>query len=216
MLPGPVAQDAAAQWPASAVRDTVAAIVDDPAYERVLTQSVFDQILLAIGRALRWFFDLLPAVGIGDKVLVLLAIVLLVLVVARVILRARARREHWAGDAGDHRRGRRADPWLEAERLAAQGEHLAAAHALCAALLSASARRGEVTLHPSKTTGDYLREMRRRRAPSEFEFARFRARYDRVVYDAQRCTPDDYAALLEAARPLLDAARPAPARVRAA
>jgi hypothetical protein len=78
-----------------------------------------------------------------------------------------------------------------------------AAHYLCIASLAASARRGEVTLHPAKTTGDYARELRRRGAPSERAFQAFRARYDRVVYDLQHCSAEEYARLIEAARPLL-------------
>ena len=60
-----------------------------------------------------------------------------------------------------------------------------------------------MTLHPAKTTGDYARELRRRGAPSERAFQAFRARYDRVVYDLQHCSAEEYARLIEAARPLL-------------
>ena len=45
--------------------------------------------------------------------------------------------------------------------------------------------------------------MRRRGAPGERDFRRFRERYDRVVYDAQSCTASDYEGLLNDARPLL-------------
>lgn len=207
MSAGALAQDtlvaAHGGWPAAAVRDTVAAIVEGEAYQRALTASVFEQLAALIGRAFRRVLELLPSVGIGDRVLVLAAVALAALVVARMVLRARAQREHWAGGAREGRALRRTDPWAEAERLAAAGAFLEAAHQLCAALLAASARRGEVTLHPSKTTGDYAREMRRRRAPSEADFQRFRARYDRVVYDAQRCDAADWRALLDDARPLL-------------
>ena len=207
MSAGALAQDALAAadggWPAAAVRDTVAAIVEGQEYQRTLTASVFEQLAALLGRGLRRVLELLPSIGIGERVLVLAAVALAVLVIARIVLRARAQREHWAGGGREGRGVRRTDPWAEAERLAAEGAYLEAAHQLCAALLVASARRGEVTLHPSKTTGDYAREMRRRRAPSEADFQRFRARYDRVVYDAQRCDAGDWRALLDDARPLL-------------
>lgn len=185
------------------------AIVRDPAFDRAAQQTLLERIFQTLGRWFEALADMLPALGIGNRVIVLLAVVVLALVVARILLRARAQREFWAGDRPEVRGGRRLDPWVEAERLAASGAHLEAAHALCAALLAASARRGELTLHPAKTTGDYARELRRRGAPSERDFQRFRARYDRVVYDIQRCGPEEYAALLADARPLLARGRAA-------
>ncbi len=195
--------------PAEAVRDTVRAIASGREFDRALQQTILDRILDVLGRWFRDLFDLLPALGIGNKLIIALALAVVALIVARLVLRSRAQREFWAGDRPDARTGRRLDPWLEAERLASSGSYLEAAHALCAALLTASARRGEVTLHPSKTTGDYARELRRRGAPSERDFHRFRSRYDRVVYDAQRCSADEYAALLADARPLLTRERAA-------
>ena len=185
------------------MRDTVREIVGDRLFDRERQQTIVERVFEQLGRWLGALFDLLPSFGIGNKAIVVLAIAVLALVVARIVLRSRAQREFWAGDRHEPRIGRRLDPWLEAERLAGGGAYLEAAHALCAALLAASARRGEVTLHPAKTTGDYARELRRRGAPSERDFQRFRARYDRVVYDAQRCSADEYAALLVDARPML-------------
>ena len=198
-------QDTTAQgtWPASSVRDTVETITQDAAYDRSVTASVWEYILDWIAEALFALLELLPAVDWGRYLVVGLAVLLAVLVVARIVLQSRARRAHWAGVSGTGGVRRATDSMIEAERLAAAGEYLAAAHHLCAALLAASARRGEVTLHPAKTTGDYAREMRRRQAPSERAFQQFRARYDRVVYDAQACSPDEYSQLVEAARPML-------------
>lgn len=191
------------------MRDTVRGIASEPSFDRSLQQTLLARIIDVVGRWLRELLDLLPALGIGNTVIIALALAVLALVMARIVLRSRAQREFWAGDRVEARTGRRLDPWLEAERLAGSGAYLEAAHALCAALLTASARRGEVTLHPSKTTGDYARELRRRGAPSERDFQRFRARYDRVVYDAQRCSEDEYAALLVDARPMLATERAA-------
>lgn len=191
------------------MRDTVRSITSDPGFDRALQRTILDRLLEQLGNALRALFDLLPALGIGNKLIVALAIAVIALVVARVVLRTRAQREFWAGDRLESRGGRRVDHWIEAERLAGRGAHLEAAHSLCAALLAASARRGDVTLHPSKTTGDYARELRRRGADTAADFQRFRARYDRVVYDAQRCSAEEYAALLTDARPMLPTERAA-------
>jgi hypothetical protein len=190
-------------WPATTVRDTVVAITQDAAYDRSVTASVWEYLLGWFADALFGLLDILPDWDGGRFLVVGLAVLLVVLIAARIVLQSRARREHWAGVRGTGGARRSTDSMVEAERLAAAGDYLAAAHHLCAALLAASARRGEVTLHPAKTTGDYAREMRRRRAPSEQAFQRFRTRYDRVVYDLQACSPDEYSQLVEAARPML-------------
>jgi hypothetical protein len=156
---------------------------------------------------MRDFIDWLPEMGISPWVPVVLASLLVVLVVVRL---ATGRRAQASWDVTDGARpARRADAWREAERLAAAGDHTAAAHALCEALLFSCAARGELRLHPSKTTGDYARELRRKPAPSAAAFQRFRARYDRVIFDLQRCSPEEYAALLADARPIITERRAA-------
>lgn len=198
LVQGPVAA-----WPAQAVRDTLTSLAQDPAYDRSVRQSLWQAILERVGRLFQWLLDLLPPIPGSRWLVVALGVAVAALVVARIVLHARAPSEFWAGERGDARTGGRAAPWREAERLAALGEHLEAAHQLCAAVLVQLMRRGEVTLHPSKTTGDYARELRRRGARGAGDFQRFRARYDRVVYDRQACSADEFAALLQDARPLL-------------
>lgn len=197
-------QDTIAGLPASTVRDTVEAIVAARAYDRSVTKTLWQSLGEWLARALDALLALLPDVIMGRWLLAVLAILLVALVVARIALDARARRESWVGERERPGGRRTMDPWREAHRLAAEGSYLAAAHQLCLAALAASARRGEVTLDPAKTTGDYAREMRRRGAASERAFQRFRARYDRVVYDAQACSAEEFARLLDDATPLLD------------
>jgi hypothetical protein len=196
-------------WPASAVRDTVEAITQGAAYDRSVTMSAWEYLLDRLASLLGALLRALPEVSWGRYLVVGLAVALVMLIVARIALQARARRDHWAGEGHRAVRRRATDPWVEAERLASAGQYLDAAHHLCAALLAASARRGEVTLHPAKTTGDYAREMRRRNATAERAFQRFRSRYDRVVYDVQACSAEEYARLVEAAGPMLTLGRAA-------
>ena len=95
------------------------------------------------------------------------------------------------------------DPWLMAQRFAAGGDFTTAAHALYAALLEGVARRGQVKLHPSKTIGDYVRELR---AKSSAFFARFRefARaYEVVIYGSGHCDRERYERLQELALPIV-------------
>ncbi|MBX3132879.1 MAG: DUF4129 domain-containing protein [Gemmatimonadaceae bacterium] len=190
-------------WTADAIRDSTAAIVEGLGYQRNVTQSLFSRFAdWGIAQLLR-VLDVLPNVKLGPWLLIGLVILLIVLVVIRSVVNLRAEREFRVSAPGTVRGTTRTDPSREAERLAAAGAYLEAAQQLCAALLVASSRRGEITLHPSKTTGDYAREMKRRGVPAARAFQGFRARYDRVVYDLQSCTAEDFAALRAAAQPLI-------------
>ena len=84
------------------------------------------------------------------------------------------------------------DPWTTAQELAGRGEFTLAAHALYLALLDALARREEVRLHPAKTIGDYLRELRARSStllPPVRDFARS---YELVAYGFRECDAERY------------------------
>ncbi|HET7564486.1 MAG TPA: DUF4129 domain-containing protein [Gemmatimonadaceae bacterium] len=85
-----------------------------------------------------------------------------------------------------------ADPWRAAQRLAAEGAFTEAAHALYQALLQGIERQGQLRVHPSKTAGDYVRELR---AASSTRFERFRAfarSYETVVYGLGTCDRERY------------------------
>lgn len=84
------------------------------------------------------------------------------------------------------------DPWLTAQSLAASGNFTLAAHALYLALLDGLARREQVRLHPAKTIGDYLRELRSRSStllPTVRDFARL---YELVAYGFRECDAARY------------------------
>lgn len=105
-------------------------------------------------------------------------------------------------DTSVYRRSGR-DPWQVAQELAARGEFTDAAHALYAALLETAARRQEVRLHPSKTVGDYVRELR---AHSSSLFGRFRdfARsYETVIYGLGACDEERFVRLRALAIPIV-------------
>ena len=196
-------------WSESALRDTIAEIARQSEYQRELTTSL-------AARALRWLGDLLDALftsvrgaPYGREITIAVVGLLVALVVARIVIGVRAERALVA--ARVPRKATVADltALADAERLAQAGEFTAAAHALFAALLRACAARGEIRLHPSKTTGDYARELRRRSMPSLRPFQSFRSRYDRVIYGDMQCSADDYAALATDARQLLGRERAA-------
>ena len=104
---------------------------------------------------------------------------------------------------GAPRTGYGRDPWGAAQQYAAQGDFTAAAHALYAALLAAIARRGMIRLHPSKTAGDYVRELRARSAPAFGGFRDFARAYEFVVYGTGVCDQERYERLQALALPIV-------------
>ena len=142
----------------------------------------------------------------GKTVTLVLIALLVLLIVARVFIVLRSDSENRGLTPAARRRDRARDAWAEAERLAAAGEHTAAAHALFEALVASCAARGEVRLHPSKTAGDYARELAVRSSPAAAPFRLFRVRYDAVIYGEGNVDEVTFTDLLARARPVLDRA----------
>ena len=97
--------------------------------------------------------------------------------------------------AGGRSGGVAREPWALAQSLAAAGDYTAAAHALYLALLEGLARSEQLRLHPSKTVGDYLRELRARSSsllPTVRDFARA---YELIAYGFRECDAERYARL---------------------
>jgi hypothetical protein len=204
-----LAQLAARQLPASAVHDTVAAIARGIDYRRSLRQSVLDRLFLwlaeAIAHLVRFIRQSPVSRPLGYAVLGLIVLG----VVARLFIAAQARDE-----AGGPRRTRtRAtgseDPFVVAERLAGEARYEEAAHALYHGVLLALTRSERLRLDPSKTSGDYARELRARSAGSYQDFRAFARRFDIAVFGHGGCD----AQLIDDLRTL---ARPFTARARAA
>ncbi len=79
------------------------------------------------------------------------------------------------------------DPWVEAQALAAQGRYTEAAHALYSALLARVAARTSLRLDPSKTAGDYARDLRTAGPAAWGPFRDFARSYEVVVYGLGTC-----------------------------
>ena len=103
-------------------------------------------------------------------------------VVVRLFIAASARDER--AERAGHRRGAVSadDPWLSADTLAAHGRYEEAAHALYRGVILSLGRLERLRLDPSKTSGDYARELRRRGAGALVPFRAFTHRFDVVVY----------------------------------
>lgn len=194
-------QQSIGEWTTRAIHDTVDAIARQPEYAVPLRRSL-------LGRAFTWLLDRLGELidlFRGSRDLRVGAIVgaalILVAIVGRVVIARRidyVRRR--AGFGADFAKGERRDFWSLALELAASGNHVAASHALYAAVIDALARSGAITLHSSKTSGDYARELFRRGAGQASEFRAFARYFDRVVYGAATVGPAEYARLVEMAQ----------------
>jgi len=176
-----------AEWPASAVHDTVAVIARGLEYRRSLRQSFLDRAFLwlgeMIGKIIGFIRHLPSARTIGLTVLG----IIVALIVTRLVIAALARDETLARRArrGSARTGD--DPFVEAERLAAEGRYEDAAHALYHGVLLALARGDRLRLDPSKTSGDYARELRARGSASYQPFRAFSRRFDVAVFGHGGC-----------------------------
>lgn len=191
-------------WAAGAVHDTVAVLLRDRAYHRSFWSSLLGRLLAEGARFLTWLFELVRGIPGGRNTVIGIVAVITLLIVGRILLAGR-----W-NDEGPMRRrpasGRvtRADPWTEAQSLAASGDFMGAAHALYQAVLRRLAATERVRLHPSKTTGDYARELRRRGSPLATPFQVFGRRFDRVIFGSGECSPEDFAAMLRDASSIPD------------
>lgn len=198
----------AAQLPAEAIEDTVAAVFRQGAYDRGRIR--FFERLEQGWAWLRRLFSRLDA-SLGDSaqlfwwIVAILALTLFAGLVRSAWLRRMRRGATTPAPAAGRAAGRAVDPWTAAQALAADGNYTEAAHALYRALLEGIARRETLRLHPAKTVGDYARELRARsstRLPIYRDFART---YETVVYGLGWCDRERYERLRALAQPLVTA-----------
>jgi hypothetical protein len=196
-------------WPAGAVHDTVAAVVRGAAFNRSLQSSIAERLFTWL---LEWLSRLTRAIHAASwtrtAALVLIA-ALVLLVLARLALSARARDADRASVPRGRRRGPSEDPWLAAERLRSEGRYEESAHALYRGVLSALAQTERLRLDQSKTSGDYARELRARGSASHGAFRAFSRRFDVAVYGHGTCDAALIDDLLRLAAPLHGSVRAA-------
>jgi hypothetical protein len=185
-------------WPAALVQDSVAAIVRQRVYQRSVRATLFERLLDWLSALIRRFFSAVSEIPNAKWIILGLAILVVLAIAARL----------WLGSEAEERRRRvrnaavagGADPWIEAERLAAAGNYTDAAHLLYRGVTERLAADGLIRLHASKTSGDYARELRHRGWPAHGEFRQFGRRYDHVIFGTGSCDAATYAALREHAR----------------
>jgi hypothetical protein len=204
-----LAQLATRQLPASAIHDTVAAIARGIDYRRSLRQSLFDRLFLWLAEAIAHLVRFLRHSPVSRPFGYAVIGLIVLGVAARLLIAAQARDD----TRGPLRRRTRAsgteDPFVVAERLASEGRFEEAAHALYRGVLLALARQERLRLDPSKTSGDYARELRARGSASYQPFRAFARRFDVAVFGHGGCD----ARLIDDLRTL---AQPLGVRARAA
>lgn len=192
-----------------AVRDTVAAVFRQPAFDRSLRETVLDRLLEWLADGFRALFGGMQRSAGAQWVGLALLVLLVVAIAARAAFLVYSARIDRAEASGGRQAGgvrvRGGDTWAEAEALAQAGRFTEAAHLLYAAILDAIARRERVRLHPSRTVGDYGRELRRRSsalAPRYRDFARL---YEVVIYGLGTCDRSRFERLHALARDIVHA-----------
>lgn len=194
-------QAALRAWPPAVVHDTVAAVVSGPAFRRSLQRSLAQRLLRWLADGLDALMKFLRASGTARWIAIGFAIVLVVLIVARFFLAARARADAGNRTARTRRGSEGEDPWRAAERLVAAGQFEEAAHALYRGVVESVARTDRLRLDPSKTSGDYARELRAHGSERFTGFRAFARRFDVAVYGHGRCDAESVAELSRLAAP---------------
>jgi hypothetical protein len=189
----------------SAIADTVAAVFHSHAFVVHNTVSIGQLIAAWIWNILMRLLGFAASHPVVGLVLRLALGFIGLIVLARIIYGLIAR---YAPSAIARRHfdvSRGTDWWATAQSLAARDDYTGAAHALYLALIGSAARGGLVSLHESKTTGDYLREIRRAHGAADVpRFADFTHSYETVIYGIGTCDRERYTYLNTLASAFID------------
>jgi hypothetical protein len=189
------------------VQDTIAAVFRSPDFARDARSSLWTRFVRWLGGVIARFFANTRDHPLGTRVVIALLLALGIAVAVRLAYGAwLARGEGWSRRGATRERAARAgDPWSIARAAAEAGRYLEAAHALYQALLTALVERERVRLHPAKTAGDYVRDLRALRSPLLPRFRDFTRAYEVVAYGTGECDRARYERLLALAAATLDA-----------
>jgi len=198
-LPGAIAfAQQPSSWPATAIQDTVGAIISERPYQRSVRATLLDRLYDWFADLVRRLFAEISEVPHAKWIILGIAVVAVLALALRF----------WLGGEAEARRRRAgrgmvvgsSDPWTAADRLAAAGDFTEAAHLLYRGVVERLAASEQIRLHPSKTSGDYARELLLKGARAHGEFRQFGRRYDRVLFDLGSCDAETYAALRDHAK----------------
>ena len=199
-----------AQWTATQVHDTVAAIVAQPAY-RAERRSLLTRLIRLVSDYIGRLLDAVRG-SLDARIIIAVAVAAIVLViVARVAIDRRAAARRARTPERLRAAGGRRDAWAEARASAAAGNYSEASHALYIAVLEAVTATGGVRYHRSKTAGDYARELRRNGSAIALDFRAFGRGFDRLAFGRVEMARDEYDQLATLAERIVTTVRRAPA-----
>jgi hypothetical protein len=184
-------------WPAAAIQDSIAAVIRQRPYQRSVRATLLDRLLDWLAALIRRIFGAISEIPNAKWIVLALAIVVVIAIVVRFVLGNEAEEQRRRVRAGATHGS--ADPWAEAERLAAAGKYTEAAHLLYRGVTERLAAAERISLHPSKTSGDYARELQLRGVAAAADFRQFGRRYDRVMFGVGVCDAPTYAMLRDLA-----------------
>jgi hypothetical protein len=196
-------------WSPTAVHDTVDAVVHGVAFRRSLQSTLAERLVQWLGEWMSRFSDLLRGAPSARAIAIGVASALVLVIVVRLLVAARARDADALAASRGARAGATQNPWADADRLVAEGRFEEAAHALYHGVLTRVVRWERLRLDPSKTSGDYARELRGRSSPSYAAFRAFVRRFDVAVYGYGGCTAESLDELRRLAAPFAPSARAA-------
>jgi hypothetical protein len=195
----------------TAVREAIAAVFADDAYRRSLRDSLWSRlqhwlgeiigrILAGVGEspALKWAL-------VAAAVLILGAFAARLVYVASVRAGGRPHARHWAADS-------LLDPMLLARAAAAEGRFMEAAQLLYLAILEELRRTERLKLDPSRTLGEYRRDLAARSSGAYHAFRKFTGTYEAIVWGRRSCDGPSYERLVELAAPLITRPHQSPGR----
>ena len=196
-------------WPPGAVHDTVRAVARQAAFQRSAQNTMLERLLGWLRQGVNWLIEQAGGLPATRTLLLWGAGLIVLAVIARLLISASVRDpESWTSRR-EKDSGRREDPWRVADACEAAGDFVGAAHALYRGVLLSVTQRERIRLDPSRTSGDYTRELRARGSSLREPFRSFARRFDYAVYGRGHCD----AALLHELRAL---AEPLRSRERAA
>jgi Domain of unknown function (DUF4129) len=191
-------QQAGGGWTNRQIHDTVAAIARQRAFAPA-RQSIVGRIVRYVFERIADAINLIHGSPDVRRLAILAMIAVAVVVVGRVVVTRRVDAERTMRRHGARLGASGPEAWAAARELASAGDYTGACHALYAAVLHALARDGALKRHASKTSGDYVRELRLRGSPAVRGFREFAGDFDHVIYGRGIADADDFARLASAA-----------------
>ncbi len=202
------AADSLARWPASAIHDTVSAIVQQDVFQRRLGRSLAERFWAWFWEQLGALFNTIAGTPQARTVTLVAVALIVAALVMRVLYASRYEQRLPRSVSAAASRASRGIPTMdEARRLAREGRYADGVHVMYGALLDALAQRRLIHPHASKTSGDFTRELHARGHPVHAPFRTFVRRFDRLFYGYDVCDAAAFDALWKDAERVLSDTR---------